>query len=69
MMQPENSLPYVELGRRLGLSEDGVKSAARRLRKRIRDIFREQLALQVDNPADVDEEIRHLIEVLANPSC
>jgi RNA polymerase sigma-70 factor (ECF subfamily) len=49
----------------LGLSEPAVKMAVHRLRRRYRAIFREAIAQTVATPADVDEEIRHLLQVLS----
>lgn len=64
LMTPEEAAPYAELAPRLGLSEDGVKSAAHRLRKRFRELFRARLACLVDDPSEVDAEIRHVIAAL-----
>jgi RNA polymerase sigma-70 factor (ECF subfamily) len=55
---------HAEIGERLGLSEAAVKSAAHRLRLRHRDLLRSEIAATVGRPEDVDEEIRHLIQVL-----
>jgi len=57
--------PYVQVGDRLGLTEAGVKSAALRIRRRFRDLVREAVAELVDDPREVDAEIRLLIESLA----
>ena len=56
---------YAELGKRFGLSESAVKSAMHRLRARYQRILREEIAQTVMRPQDVEEEIRHLIHVLA----
>jgi RNA polymerase sigma factor (sigma-70 family) len=50
---------------RLGLNEGAVKVAIHRLRKRFREVIRAELAQTVDSPAEVDEELRYLVEVLA----
>ncbi len=55
---------YAEVGERLGLSEGGVKTAVHRLRKRHREILREQIAGTVSSAGELDEEIRNLIRVL-----
>jgi RNA polymerase sigma-70 factor (ECF subfamily) len=49
---------------RLGLSESAMKSAIFRLRRRHRDLLREEIAQTVASPAEVDEEIRYLIGVI-----
>lgn len=64
--QPRDSagLSQAEIGRRLGLSEIAVRSAAQRLRRRHREILREAIAHTVTRPEEVDEEIRYLRAVL-----
>lgn len=53
------------LARRLDLSEGAVKVAIHRLRKRFREIVRAEIAQTVGDPAQVAEEMRYLVEVLA----
>ena len=57
---------YAEIGTRLGLSETAVKSAAQRLRQRHREILREEIAHTVIRPDEIEDEIRHLREVLSS---
>ena len=59
--------PYEELAKRLNLSEGAVKSAVHRLRQRYRELLREEIGGTVATPADVDEELRHLVNVLSRP--
>ena len=61
----EAGLSYAEVAVRLGLTESAVKSAIYRLRQRHGNLLREEIAHTVATPADVDEEIRHLIAVMA----
>jgi RNA polymerase sigma-70 factor (ECF subfamily) len=56
---------YADIGRELGLSEAAVKSAAQRFRQRHRELLREAIAQTVHRPEEIDEEIRHLREVLS----
>lgn len=56
---------YAEIGERFGMTEAAVKSAMQRMRQRHREILREEIANTVTSPAEIDEEIRHLREVLA----
>ena len=58
--------PYRETADRLGLSCDAVKKAVERLRHRYGKLLREEIAHTVGDPAEVDEEIRHLRTVLAS---
>jgi len=59
------SLPQAEAGARLGLSESAIKVAIHRLRKRFREVIRAEIAQTMDDPAEVDGELRYLVEVLA----
>jgi RNA polymerase sigma factor (sigma-70 family) len=60
----ERGLPYSELAVRLHTTEDALKMAVHRLRKRYGKLLREEIARTVSSPAEIDEEIRHLFEVL-----
>jgi len=63
------SQPYQELAKKLVLSESAVKSAVHRLRQRYRQLLRDEIAHTVARPGEVEEELRHLVAVLAgNPS-
>ncbi|HYF34794.1 MAG TPA: ECF-type sigma factor, partial [Prosthecobacter sp.] len=54
-----------EAAARLGSNEGAVRVAVHRMRKRFRDVFREEIAHTIADPADVEEEVRHLVNVLA----
>ena len=56
---------YGEVAGRLGLSEGAVKVAVHRLRQRYGELLREQIAHTVGSPAEVEEELRHLLGVLS----
>jgi RNA polymerase sigma-70 factor (ECF subfamily) len=56
---------YMEIGERFGMTEAAVKSAVQRMRQRHREILREEIAHTVTSPEEIDEEIRHLREVLS----
>jgi RNA polymerase sigma-70 factor (ECF subfamily) len=58
------AVPYAEISARLGTSEGAVKVAVHRLRKRYKALLREQIAATVDDPAEVDDEIRALFDAL-----
>jgi RNA polymerase sigma-70 factor (ECF subfamily) len=62
---PGNSAPYAELGRQLGLNENAVKAAVHRLRQRYRVLLRETIAETVETAAEVEEELRHLLRIVA----
>jgi len=56
---------YASLASGLGIAETMVKKQLHNLRQRYRWLLRDEVAHTVDNPADVDDEIRHLCAVLA----
>ena len=64
--EDEHAPSYAELGRGLGLTEGAVKAAVYRLRRRYRELLREEIAQIVATPEEVDEELRHLLRVLAS---
>lgn len=47
-----------------GVSPEAVRQELHRMKKRFGDLLREEIGRTVDDPADVDDEIRHLFEVL-----
>jgi RNA polymerase sigma factor (sigma-70 family) len=55
---------YADVAQRLGMTEGAVKVAAHRLRKRYRELLREEIAQTVASPDEVDEEIRYLLGCL-----
>ncbi len=57
-------LSYAEVSSRLGASVPSVTSLIHRTRQRYRDIFREEIAQTVSTPAEIDDEIRHLLAAL-----
>ncbi len=59
-----SEIPYRELGARLGLSEGAVKVAAHRLRKRYRELLREEIAQTVAGPDEIEAELRELFAAL-----
>ncbi len=55
---------YADVGAQLGLSEAAVKMAVSRLRRRYREVLRDQIGHTVANVDDIDDEIRHLFTAL-----
>jgi RNA polymerase sigma-70 factor (ECF subfamily) len=58
---------YRDLAATLNTSEGAIKVAAHRLRRRYRELLREQIAETVEQEEDVDDEIRDLFAALAAP--
>jgi DNA-directed RNA polymerase specialized sigma24 family protein len=59
------SQPYALLAARLSLNEGAIKVAVHRLRKRYRQLLREEISQTTASPEEVDEELRYLFAVLA----
>jgi len=57
---------YAELGRRFGMTEANVKVTVHRLRRRYRELLREEVAATVNSPEETNEEIRHLFAALSS---
>jgi RNA polymerase sigma factor (sigma-70 family) len=57
--------PYAALAREMNTSEGALKVAIHRLRKRYRDLFRQEIADTVADPAEVESELRFLAAALA----
>jgi RNA polymerase sigma factor (sigma-70 family) len=57
---------YAELAAELGVAEMVIKKQLHNLRQRYRSLLRDEVAQTVQNPADVEDEIRHLCAVLAS---
>jgi len=56
--------PYATLAREMKMSEGALKVAIHRLRKRYRELLRQEIADTVADPAEVDSELRFLAAVL-----
>lgn len=56
---------YQELGEHLGMSSGTVAVAVFRLRKRYGEVLRHEIAKTVEDPADIEHEIKLLLEALA----
>lgn len=58
--------PYADIAAQLRLTEPAVKMAVSRMRGRYREILRSEIADTVENPDDVDDEIRHLFAIFGS---
>lgn len=61
----KSSVPYREVAEELGMSEGAVKVAVHRLRRRYRQLLRDEIAQTVSTEDQIDEEIRDLFAALA----
>ena len=53
-----------EIAREFGMTENAVKQAFHLLRQRYRQLLREEVAHTVATPAEIEDEMRHLIAAL-----
>jgi RNA polymerase sigma factor (sigma-70 family) len=61
----QTSLSYAEAAARLDLPESAVKSQIWRLRRRYRDLVREEIAHTVATVSEVDDELRYLLNLVS----
>jgi len=61
-------LSQADAARRLGMTEGAAKVAIHRLRKRFRELVKTEIAQTVSDPDQAQEELRYLVEVLAQPA-
>ena len=60
-----DEVSYAKLSTALGVSETAVKKQLRSMRLRYRSLLRDEVAQTVTDPAEVEDEIRHLCAALA----
>jgi RNA polymerase sigma factor (sigma-70 family) len=65
LMAEHGSIAYAPLAAQLGLSEGAARVAVHRLRKRFREIYREEITQTLSEGADLNEELQHLARALA----
>jgi len=59
------ALPYQQIAVKVGATLTGIKVSVHRARKRFQEILRTEVTQLVANPAEVDDEIRHLLRNVA----
>lgn len=60
----DTAAPHSEIASALGMSEGAVQVAVHRLRGRFGKVLREEIEHTVNDPEDVDAELRHLLTTL-----
>jgi len=60
----QSDAPYAELAREMNTSVGALKVAIYGLRKRYRELFRQEIADIVADPAEVESELRYLAAAL-----
>ncbi len=64
LLAAPGSFDYANIAARLGLQPGAARVAVHRLRKRFREIYREEIAQTLAEGADLKEELRHLAAAL-----
>ncbi len=65
LMAERGAIDYSGMADRLGLSEGAARVAVHRLRKRFREVYREEISQPLAEGTDLDGELRHLAAALA----
>ena len=58
-----DSVPYLQLAERIGISVANVKTTALRCRRRYQVLLRDEIAQTVSQPGEIDEELRYLMRL------
>lgn len=64
VVESRNEVNLLETAAAAGVTEAALRSVVHRLRRRYQELVREEIAHTVATPGEVDEELRHLIELL-----
>ena len=65
LMQERGAIEYAAVAKRLGLKAGAARVAVHRLRKRFREIYREEISQTLADGKDLEAELRHLAAALA----
>ena len=66
LMVGTSAIPYGEAAARLNLSEGAVRVAVHRLRRRYRELLREEIGQTLSDAGEIAEEMRTLFSAFAN---
>lgn len=65
LMMGKSEIPYAQAAATLKLTEGAVRVAVHRLRRRYRELLREEITQTLANPSQADEEMQALFSALA----
>jgi DNA-directed RNA polymerase specialized sigma24 family protein len=65
LMAERGSIDYAAVAQGLGVTEGAARVAVHRLRKRFRELYREEISQTLAEGADLEAEMRHLAAALA----
>lgn len=66
LMSERGAIDYAAVAKQLGVNASAARVTVHRLRKRFREIYREEISQTLADGSDLDAELRHLAGVLAN---
>ena len=66
LMVGTNSIPYAEAAKQSGLNEGAVRVAVHRLRRRYRELLRDEIGQTLFDSAQIEEEMRTLFSAFSN---
>lgn len=66
LMAGKSDIPYAQAAASLGLNEGAVRVAVHRLRKRYRELLRQEIAQTLSDPAQIEEELRALFRAFTD---
>jgi DNA-directed RNA polymerase specialized sigma24 family protein len=64
LTEGKSAVPAAALAKRLETTEGAIHTAVSRLKRRYREILKDQIAATLDNPAQIEDEIRDLFEAV-----
>jgi DNA-directed RNA polymerase specialized sigma24 family protein len=65
LVAEREDVSYASLARELGVEEPKIKGLLHQMRRRYRQLLRAEVAETIENPEDIDEELRYLCAALA----
>jgi RNA polymerase sigma-70 factor (ECF subfamily) len=65
LMAERGAIDYAAIAKQLGVNEGAARVAVHRLRKRFREIYREEISQTLADGTDLEAETRHLSAALA----
>ncbi len=65
LIEPKGAAAFADVAVRLGVSESALKAVVHRMRRRYAELFRDEVAQTVADPAEVEDEIRHMLAALS----
>ena len=65
LMLDRSDIPYAQAAASLEMTDGAVRVAVHRLRRRYRELLREEIGQTLSDPSQVDEEMRSLFSAFA----